>query len=51
MIEDLRGFKSGQSDNSSQEMFSWLGDRLFSVFWETIPTKVGTPKGNLVNGI
>lgn len=45
MIKHLRGFKSGQSGNSSQETFSWLGDRLFLVFWETIPTRVGTPKG------
>jgi len=48
MIKHLRGFKSGQSGNSSQEMFNWLGDRLFLVFCETIPTRVRTPKGNLV---
>jgi hypothetical protein len=48
MIKHLRGFKSGASGNSSWEMFSWLGDRLFLVFWETIPMKVGTPKGDLV---
>ncbi len=48
MIKHLRGFKSGQSGNSSGEMFSWLGDTVLLVFWETIPTRVGIPKGNLV---
>jgi hypothetical protein len=48
MIKHFRGFKSGQSGKSSWEMFSWLGDRLFLVFWEIIPTRVGTLKGNLV---